>query len=345
VTIEVRTANDADKAGILDVLKEVFDAKHAARIERLWEWQWHDNPGLREPGYRGAVAVHEDRIIGTIGFMPANLQVDGNPVAAVWAVDAAVHFPWLRRAVEGRRVKKRKGDTGVAAELLDLAGNIAVLGKHVSPAMQVIIRKIGFAPVPQSGYFGRRLGFTARIGRALGSPLAAGVARLPSTVLARIGHPPPEVQVHQGTCDARFDALWTSWRDSSGGIGQRDAAVLNWRYHCHPISKYTFITHVEGTELHGYVVVTVSPKGKGRIVDLLVRYGDEHIVTGLLQGALKELRSSGADRVDCYVANSSWQRHLQSLGMQRTARDVPVLVRGLDPAMSLYITTGDADGG
>ena len=345
--IEVRAATDADKGGILLLLTEVFGAAHAARIERLWQWQWHDDPRLPEPGYRGAVAVHDGQIFGTASFIPAALRMKGEMMTAVWAVDVAVHFPWLRRAIRQQRASSERVSRpvgGIAAKLLDLGGPV-VLCKHVGSEMRAICYKNGFVPMPESGYFGRRFGLTARVGRAFGSSVAPWVRRLPDLSLARIGRPPASVQSHQGLCDKRFDTLWASWLNSPGALGLRDAATLNWRYHRHPLTRYAFVTDVVDTELRGYAVVTTAANGKGRIVDLLVRRGHDDLVTGLLRGALVELRRSGADRADCYLANARWQRYFEVVGMHRTARNVPLIVRGVDSGALAFATAGDGDSG
>ena len=54
--IEIRPGSDADRPQILARIEEVFGAEPARRAERLWVWQWQQDPRLATPGYRGIVA-------------------------------------------------------------------------------------------------------------------------------------------------------------------------------------------------------------------------------------------------------------------------------------------------
>jgi hypothetical protein len=355
--IEVRAGTDADRPGILQLLEAVFGPGQARRTDQLWDWQWQRDPRLPRPGYRGAVALWGDRVIGSVGFMPAALHAHGEPMAAVWAVDGAVHFGWMRQALKkqraaakaaGTRTKGKRGGS-IAAELLNhpIAGPM-ILGKLVSTPMQVVGRKIGFHDVEGSGYLARNLSFTPRIARFTGALVAPVLGLLPNLVAGRIARAPATVSVHEGEFDTGFDALWARCGGDYPCVARRDAIVLNWRYRNHPFRSYTTIVDRKGDLVRGYAVVTTFEKRRclrGRIVDLFTRWEDESVAHGLLAGALRELRRQGADRVDCYLADDTLVPALGSVGFVRRSGYVPLMVRWPGAEAPLYVLAGDGDGG
>ena len=101
--IEIRPGTEADRPQILERMEEVFGAEPARRAERLWDWQWHQDPRLPSPGYHGVVAEWEGRVIGVLTTIPAGLHIGGEPVQAWWFVDVLVHWGLTRRALREHR--------------------------------------------------------------------------------------------------------------------------------------------------------------------------------------------------------------------------------------------------
>jgi hypothetical protein len=353
--IEVRAGTDADKPGILELLSAVFGAEHAHLVDRCWDWQWRLDPRLPEPGYRGTVAVAGDRVIGSVGFMPAALHTFGKPLRAVWGIDASVHAGWVRQALKQERAARAAGSVAgrrrrsVSADLLNhpSAGPM-ILGKLVSDQMRVVLLKIGFQEVAESGYSARNLSLTPRIARVTGGLLAPVLALAPNLILGRVARPPATVSVHTGEFGAEFDDLWRRNCSEFPCIGLRSSAVLNWRYRRHPLNTYTTIVDRKNGELRGYAVVSAFAKRRclrGRIVDLFTGHGRLEQAHGLLAGALRELRRQGADRVDCYLADKTLSSVLRSLRMTPRRSVQPLLVRWSGNEIPIHVMAGDGDGG
>ena len=356
--IDIRPGTDADRPQIIARIAEVFGPDPAARADRLWDWQWHQDPRLPTPGYRGVVADWRGQIIGNLGTIPAGLYLDGEPVGAHWAVDVLVHFGLMRQALkEHRRHPTATGpdlSQGIAAALFDHphAGPIQ-FGKHISDPMTAIMKRIGFVPPTDSGSMHRRVSLKHTLGRALGRPLGGLIGAVADLGLPLGRRPRLPLEPLTGPFDARFDRLWEEVRGSYPAIGLRDARTLNWRYRQHPEGDYQVITTGEGTRLCGYVVLLSYDKGRRRwakIVDLLTVPGDTEAISALVSGALRRLRGARAERVEIFACGAGLGATLRSLGfsprLTKSGRPQPLLTRALPPAAAgIYVTQGDGDGG
>ncbi len=113
--IEIRPGTDADRPQILARMAEVFGPEPAARAERLWDWQWHQDPRLPTPGYRGVVAEWRGQIIGNLATIPAGLHLGGEPVRAHWCVEVLTHWGLMRQALREQRRQAGGGATSARA--------------------------------------------------------------------------------------------------------------------------------------------------------------------------------------------------------------------------------------
>ncbi len=356
--IEIRPGTDADKPQILARIEEVFGDRPARRAERLWDWQWHQDPRLPGPGYRGIVAEWDGQVIGNLGTIPAGLYIAGEPAQAWWFVDVWVHWGLTRKAL---REHKRSGapggadlSRGIAAALFDHpnAGPIQ-LGKHISDPMMAIIERIAFEPQPHTRSVHRRVSARHPLGRVLGTVLGDHIAAVADLALPRIPRPVLPVEPFDGPFDSRFDALWNGVKADYPAICRRDSAVLDWRYRRHPDRDYAVLTLDSGNGLRGYCVVKVfdrSGRRRAKIVDLLTAPGDDAALQALVAGALRELRRRRVERVECFACGAGQLRALATLGftprLTKTHRPQPLMTRHLPKsAKGIYVTQGDGDGG
>jgi len=356
--IEIRPGTDADRPQIIARIAEVFGPAPAARAQRLWDWQWHEDPRLPTPGYRGIVAEWRGQIIGNLGTIPAGLHIGGEPVTAHWFVDVLVHWGLMRQALKGHRGQARSGgpdlSQGIAAALFDhpAAGPIQ-FGKHISDPMMTILERVGFTATPGSASMHRRVSLRHTLGRALGGPLGRLLGTAADLGLTLGPRPRLPLAVLDGDFDGRFDRLWEQVRDQYPAICRRDAAALNWRYRRHPEGDYQVITTGDGEPLRGYCVLLTYDKGRRRwakLVDLLTAPGDTEAIRALLGGALRRLRAQGAERVEIFACGPGLAADLGSLGftprLTKSGRPQPLLARALPPAAAgIYVTQGDGDGG
>ncbi len=357
--ITIRPGTDADRPQIVERIAEVFGREHAQRAERLWDWQWHQDPRLPTPGYRGMVADWRGQIIGTLSTAPAGLHLGGTPVPAHWCFDVLVHWGLMRQALkEHRRSAPANAPDlsgGIAAALMDqaAAGQIQ-LAKHISDPMMAILERIGFTATCASGSLHRRVSLKHTLGRALGPRLGGLIGSLADLALPRGARPQLPVEVLTGAFDARFDHLWEAVHPRYPAICRRDAQTLDWRYRRHPESDhYQALITGDGARLRGYAVLLTYTKGQRRwakIVDLLTAPEDREAIHALMAGALCALRTWRAERVEVFACGDGIRAIFQSMGfvprLTKSDRPQPLMVRALPAAgEGIYVTQGDGDGG
>lgn len=356
--IEIRPGTDADRPQILARMEEVFGAGPARRAEHLWDWQWHQDPRLPSPGYRGVVADWDGRLIGVLSTIPAGLHIRGEPVQAWWFVDVLVHWGLTRQALREHRRSAAQGSAdlsqGIAAAFFDhpAAGPIQ-LGKHIADSMMTIAERVGFVPQPETGTLHRRVSTRHSLARILGRPLGDLFGAVADLALGPIPRPRLPVRLHEGPCDARFDNLWETLKGAYPAICRRDSALLDWRYHRHPDGDYRMLTLDSAEGLRGYGVIKVLERDgrrRGKIVDLLTAPQDQEAQQTLVAAALRELRRERVERVECFYVGAMLERTLSRLGftprLSKTQRPQPLMTRRLPAeASGIYVTQGDGDGG
>jgi hypothetical protein len=357
--IEIRLGTEADKGQILERMEEVYGAASARSAERLWHWQWHLDPRLAAPGYRGVVAEWRGRIIANLATIPAGLLIEDRPTQAWWFVDVLTHWGLTRQALrEHKRAGAAAGgpdlSAGIAAALFDhpAAGPIQ-LGKHISDPMAKIGRRLGFVPVPQTGGRHRRISTRYALGRALGTTLGDLTGAVVDLALGPSPRPGLPVERHDGPFDDRFDTLWTSVKAAYPAICRRDAALLTWRYLEHPDADQVVLTLEASDRLRGYCVIRAfdrQGRRRGKILDLLTAPDDRPAREALLASAVRELRRLRVERAECFSSGADVGRLLERLGfspkLSKAGRPGPMLVRHLpESAFGIYVTQGDGDGG
>lgn len=355
--IEIRPGTDADRPQIIARMAEVFGPEPAARAERLWDWQWRQDPRLPSPGYRGVVAAWRGQIIGNLATIPAGLHIGGEPVTAHWCVDVLTHWGLMRQALRDHRRQALEGPDfthGIAAALLDhpAAGPIQV-AKHIADPMMVIMGRIGFTTIPGTCSLRRRVSVMHTLARGLGRPLGGLIGAVADLGLPLGPRPRLPIEVLAGGFDGRFDRLWEEVRGRYSALGRRDARTLDWRYRQHPEGDYRVLTTGAGERLRGYLVLlTYQTRGRRRakFVDLLTAPDDFEAIRALLSGALRWLRDWRAEKVETFACGKSVAAILGSMGftppLNKAGQPHPLMVRGLPAAAEgIYVTQGDGDGG
>jgi hypothetical protein len=281
--IDIRTAREADRALLLEFMADAAGPDKAETLRRRWDWQWHQDPRLESPGYRGVVAVWDGRIIGNVALMPAGLYLSGAPVAADWLADVRIHWGLVRAALRAARragVPKRElFPEGLAAAMFNHPDPLPVqLGKHIGEAMMSIGYRVGFRDWPDAGNRMRRVSVRWPLQRAVGRYPGALLARVADLGLGPLPRARLPVAVHEGRFDALFHRLWRQALATYPAITRRDAAVLEWHYRRHPDTRYQVLTLEHGGDLRGYVVFKVWQRKGRRISFWRQRRGEPNSV-------------------------------------------------------------------
>ena len=355
--ITIRSALDSDRAQVLTRIREVFGDVPAVEAERLWQWQWHQDPRLPRPGYHAVVADWDGTIIGNLALIPAGLYLDGRPVNAHWCVSALVHWGLARQAL---RAAKRAGqETGLAgrgiAEALfgsPAAGDVQ-LAKHIARTMRAVLGRIGFEEVANSGSLHRRVSLQRRLARFIGAVPASLVAPLANLALPRLPRArlSDDVAVMDGPFDRRFDEFWARLRDRFPAVTLRDRATLQWRYRQHPLFDYKVLMLSDGDVLRGYLIYSQFERDnrqRGKLVDLFADPADDEALRALVAAALRAMKRGEVERVEAFASTDYLNRVLKGAGfiprLTKAGEMQPMMVRGVSCA-SLHVGQGDGDGG
>jgi hypothetical protein len=354
--IELRRATMEDRPQIVRLCADLFDAPTAAALDRLWVWQWEQDPRLDPPGVRGNVVVDGGTILGSMTFIPAGLFIDGSHVGGSWGSVAMVHQGMLRKAMRRMRDEQRSAAQGAKADadrrgwatrLVTHQRETEIgLGKHLAANMFNETQKIGCGFVAGTGYWFRRLSMTQAARRFVGPFAAPLLTAVPNAVLMRLPRGGGQVQVMPGDFDARFNELWEHARLAYPAITRRDARLLQWRYRRRPDASYTVLTLEDGGFLRGYAVIRTFLAGRmvrGKIVDLLARLDDAAARRELLAASLHALRDMGADKALCYATHETLIAALRETGFAPQPLADPLAVQNL-PDVRPYVTEGDGDG-
>lgn len=354
---EIRPGSETDKPQILQLIRRVYGAEEAERAERRWFWQWHEDPRLSEPGFRGVVSEWNGQIIACVSSVPAGLFLHGKPVDAFWFVDGLVNWGSVRRALRSQKGADSTSQAfpdlskGLYAAMLNhpAAGGIQ-MGKHLTDQAAVVCYKIGSSVQPGTGSWSRLISFRQPLEQWVGKPLAMVLGKLADLAIPGFPKSVLPVEVLEGNFDQRFDVLWNQVKDAYPAITRRDMATLNWRYRQHPDTTYTVLTVAEEGTMLGYLVYSCfyrHQQYRAHIVDLLIRPPRYAVLEGLLIAAMRRMRHEGVHRVECYTGNSQVVAALRKLKFKErlhNGRPQTTLVRCL-PEVELYITRGDGDGG
>lgn len=355
--VEIRAGSEADKPRILQLIRGVFGAGEAERAERRWLWQWHEDPRLSEPGFHGVVAEWNGQIIACVSSVPAGLFLHGKPVDAFWFVDGLVNWGGVRRVLRAQKGADSASQAspdlskGLYAAMLNhpAAGGIQ-MGKHLTDRAAVVCYKIGSSVQPGTGSWSRLISFRQPLERWIGKPMAIVLGGLADLAIPGIPKNTLPVEVLEGNFDQRFDELWNQAKDEYPAITRRDMSMLNWRYRRHPDTAYTVLTVAQDGVIMGYLVYSCfyrHQQYRAQIVDLLVRPRDYPVLDDLLSAAMRRMRHEGIHRVECYAGNAQVTAALKGNRFKErlhNGKPQTTLVRGL-PAVELYITRGDGDGG
>lgn len=356
--IEIRLGTDADRPQIITRLAEVFGPEPAARVDHLWNWQWHQDPRLPTPGYSGVVAEWRGEIIGTMATIPAGLHIGGKPVTSYWCVDCLVVSGLARQALREhfqQPITSRFDlSVGIGPALLNhpAAGQIQLV-KHISNSGMRLLERTGFTAIPDSGSMHRRVSLRHGLGRILGRSLGGLIGAVADLGLPLGTLPHLPIEDLPGSFDERFDKLWDEVKLLYPAICLRDARTLDWRYRLHPDADYRVITTGDGERLRGYLIMRSHDKGRRRwakIVDLLTAPGDLDAAQALLGAALRTLRARRVERVEAFACGFGVTDLFVSTGftprLTKSGGTQPMMVRALPPVTNnFYVTQGDGDGG
>ena len=137
--IEIKLMAAEDEVGLMEFLNGNLET--FGEFERFWSWRQENE--TQNGGETVVIAKGDEKIVGSVGIVPASMTVDGYPIRAAWQQDSLVS-PAMRGKGLGKRLVAK------AAEGWDL-----ILAKGTSEAMYGLRKSVGFLDVPNVGYMVR----------------------------------------------------------------------------------------------------------------------------------------------------------------------------------------------
>lgn len=271
--VELRTAEDADRPGILELLGDASlrwgaDGASAA----LFAWKHDESPFGRSPAW---VATVSGRLAGFRTFSRWEFLRDGRPVRAVRAVDTATHPDFQGRGIFSRLT-------------------LHALEEMRADGVDFVFNTPNANSLP--GYL--KMGWQA-VGRLPVVARPRSLLRLPRLALARTAADkwslPSDAGLPAAEALADEDAVdqLLAGPPGAGVRTRRTPAFLRWRYGFPPL-HYRAVTAGRSVA-DGIAVFRVRPRGRATeaaIVDVLVPGGDRRTEARLVRDAV---RVSGAD--------------------------------------------------
>lgn len=259
-------------------------------------------------------------IEGFLGVVRTVLQVDRQPVEALWATELFVSKTYQLR--------------GAGAVLLEMAMDepALMLAFEVTDAAKPGLLRTGWSDLGDVALFVRPIDVVA-FSRARGRPLPRPVAR--SIELGLRAHEAIAVAVNRGLglrltevsrFDERSDAVWSSVSNEYRVIARRDADTLNWRFVDYPQpGRYRCAYLERGDTVLGHAVVRLGEHGglaAGWVVDFLCA---PRWARALLAECTSWLRTEGAQAIYCVHQPGRLGRALQLNGFIERSTGWPLM--------------------
>jgi len=294
-SLSIREMRPADTPAVLELLRTVLGpGPTGERTPEFFSWKHMDNPFGRSPGL---LAETDGRIVAVRMFLRWGLELNGQPVQALRAVDTAT-------APSHRGRGLFRDLTMELLRRLDDAGEVDLVFNTPNANSRPGYLKMGWSPVgtlPVRVSPARFLRFGLR---AVATAVAADGSG-PASVSREVAECPFEPA--GAFLDRRGDdlqALLATCAQPRGLTTPRSLAFLTWRYGGAPGLDYRCLAVEDDRRLRGVAFGRLRPRGRMcefTLSDVVVGAGDADAAHRLLSLA----RRAGADHVAIHATPAS----------------------------------------
>jgi len=288
-----------------------FPQRDMGTYERVWRWQYFDNPHEPAGARRIWVVTRQSKIIAHLGTMAARVKLNGETLCGRWSSDLMVD--------EGYR------DGGLGVWLIRewLKSCELALAKGLSPEVTRVYERLGWHRVPLRPVAQLPLTLRCLTGRLTRNrpvnATAEGATRWARRAWTNLRHS-RAAGLEFRTVEAfpqETDELMERVAGRSGMSILRDRCFLQWRYGDCPARRHVIETAWRDQLLRGFAVFSVRPERgfrRGIIHDLEIDAEDGDALHGLLVQSLKHMHDARADEVAVLPRTEAEQSVLASLG-------------------------------
>ena len=345
---------DRHEASYVELLRRFFGDAEAALRRRVLA-SMHERMPFRERAPLRHVAVDGDRVVASLGHMPADFWVKGSVVPVRFTHDLLVDVEYRGVHFLGKRLI----DNAIASGAFFPGGMWMTdpsYRLHVACGFDSVTPMTTYTLVLDPSAFVARRGLAQpkrSLSRyALEVPLA--VALRASRHRARSG------DITISAAD-RFDSfLDPQWARMAAGYGItrfRDAEYLNWKYADHAYLRYRVLLASRDGDTVGFLIWRLASEGaeerRAVVVDFLVEKGDSGAFRSLVAHVVGGAREAGMESLSLLTTQPWAARVVRSLGFfPRGTRNTWVVAGWRDhiPAEWLadteawHVCMGDSDG-
>jgi hypothetical protein len=342
---------DVHEASYLELLGRFFGAREAALRRRVLS-SMHERMPRRERVPLRHVVVDGDRVVASMGHMPADFWVRGKVVPVRFTHDLLVDSEYRGVHFLGKRLL----DNAFAS------GAFFPGGMWMTDPSYRLHLVCGFDSVTPMTTYTLVLNPAAFVARKGLRPPVRTVSRyaleVPLVFALRASRRAGDATI--AAVDRLHPALDPQWARMASGYGVtrfRDAEYLNWKYADHPYQRYRIALAARGGDTVGFLIWRPASEGaddrRAVVVDFLVEKGDSAAFRSLTAHAIGGAREAGMESLSVLTTQSWAQRVLRSLGFfPRGTRNTWVVAgwREHIPAEWLidtepwHVCMGDSDG-
>ena len=343
ITIEQLKLSDKNKE--IAFLQRAYDDNPRMSDEAFWDWHYQQAP-YKEPDKLPIwVAKAGEQIVGQVGTIPVEVNVDGVRHKAIWILDMIVAPEFRRR--------------GLAKKLVNAAHDICPFGLVINTEAQVgstkLLQDAGYKIIVNVPRFHKPL-FPANDIREI-----AKFKVLRKTVNLAYGPFRPRFKKNERVrvvenFDESFETFWAEAETQWPCAVRRDVKYLEWQFTRQPGKQFDVIGYYDGEKLLGYAVLFFRKTGvngaipKAAVSDICYHPNNpKQIIDALLEEALRiavERQAGGlvTDALDTLV-----EERLAHFGFWRVKNPLQFMVKSdarqdiLYNPKKWFLTRGDSD--
>lgn len=324
-----------------------FPGRDLDRYERVWRWQYFENPQEPEGAVCIWVVIEGNEVVAHLGTMAANLKLNGARVLGRWSSDLIVDERY------------RNGGLGVWLIREWMKACDVTLAKGLSPEVIRVYQRLGWHQVPLRPIALLPLNLRALSGRITRNRLvnvtADRATRWAGRAWAAMRSPRDRCLEYRTveSFPAQTDELMERNAERTGMAILRDRRFLQWRYMDCPVRHYTIETAWRHGQLGGYAVFSVRPERgfrRGIIHDLEMGPDGEDDVRAFLAHTVKRMHDARADEVAFLPRSEAEQSAAASLGFVSRSRPAMMMLdvrsperNPVDFGVGCNIQLGDGD--
>lgn len=335
----------SEKNYVLAFLEKSYPDNSRQSDLAFWDWHFLAPPSIDADNLPVWLAKSGEQIVGQLGAIPVELNVEGKLKRAIWILDLIVDPEFRRKGIARRLVLE-------AERFCPL-----ILGTNTTKQHSTeLLLSMGFVVVTKIPRFHKLL-FPGELVSVTPLRSALNIAFAPFR--------PSEKKLENKTknikllheFDASFDALWEHAKGQWKCSVKRFSAMLDWQFCKQPDKKFEILGYFKDDKLLGYAILffrKANAKGqisKAAISDICYHPNNARdIVDELITGALKLAIQRRAGGLVTDVVDPLLEQRLRHFGFWRVKSGLQLLAfvpkenqEVIYDPKSWFLTRGDSD--